>query len=138
MKNKTSSTAPRTIAKNTQVMASLATLEARSIPNRLQVNVTVGCTTRLHDIACPLNISAVRVGQALDALHLRDRGLPTPEATRRGLGHRWYSGCRFLVDWHISGVTEVVTGYYDSIGWPSKSGPKASIPSCRSRRGAGR
>ncbi len=139
MKNKTSSTAPRTFAKNTQLMASLATLEARSIPNRLQVNVTVGYTTRLHDMACPLNISAVRVGQALDALHLRDREFPTQEAIDRGLGRRWYAGCQYLIEWHITGVTEVVTVYYDSIGWPSKPVPKANLtaPPCHVRRGEG-
>jgi hypothetical protein len=30
-----------------------------------------------------------------------------------------------MVDWHISGVTEVVTAYYESIGWPSLPIPKA-------------
>jgi hypothetical protein len=90
----------------------------------LQVNVTDGCTTRLSDISSALNISAIRLGQALDALHLRDRRQPTPEATRRGLAHRRYAGCQYLADWHITGITEAVTAYYDSIGWPSNL-PKA-------------
>jgi len=88
---------------------------AGSTPMHLQVDVTDGCTTRLSDIADPLNISAVRVGKALDALHLRHRGFPTPEAIDQGLGRRWYNGHKFLVEWHISDCIEIVTGYYASI-----------------------
>lgn len=138
------SPAPRTtadaIAKDNQLTAALPPTEARSTPERLQVNVSAGCTTRLSDISDALNISAIRLGQALDALHLRHRGLPTQEASSRGLGHRWFNGCDFLVEWHMLGVTEVVVAYYDATGWPSKSIPKAkpTSPRCRARRGEGR
>ena len=103
----------------------------------LQLDVTAGCTLRLSDISGPLSISAVRVGRALDALHLRDRTRPTPEAISHGLGHRWFNGREYLVDWHIAGITEVVSAYYNDVGWPKPS-PKASTPPCRTRRGAGR
>jgi hypothetical protein len=129
----TADTAP----KDTQ-LTTLTSPAARSTPMHLQLNVTPGCTTRLSDISDALNISAIRLGQALYALHLRDQVLPTHEATDRGLGRRWYAGCQYLIEWHISGITEVVTAHYDSIGWPSKPKPKASTPSCRTRRGAGR
>jgi len=121
------STALLTIANsmpNDTQLASLATPEARSTPMHLQLNVTDGCTTRLSDISDPLNISAIRLGQALDALHLRDRCHPTQEAISHGLGHRWFNGRGYLVEWHIAGVTEVVTAHYDSIGWPSKPSSK--------------
>ena len=123
----------------TQPTTALTTLEAQSTPEHLQRNVTVGCTTLLTDIARPLNISAIKVGQVLDALHLRDWRVPTQEAISRGLGNRFFNGCQFLVEWQISGVTEVVTAYYDAIGWPSKpiSKVKAATPPCRVRRCAG-
>ena len=63
-----------------------------------------------------IGMSAIKVGQALDALHLRDQGTPTAEAASRGLGHRWFNGSQYLVEWNICSVTEAVTDYYDGVG----------------------
>jgi hypothetical protein len=88
---------------------------ARSAREHLQLEVTVGCTARLSDIAVSLDMSTFKVGQALDALHLRDRRLPTPKAINQGLGRRWYNGNKFLVEWHISDCSKIVARYHASI-----------------------
>lgn len=107
-------------------------VDEKYLRKHLQINVAAGWTTRLSDIAGLLGMSAIKVGQALDALHLRDRGIPTPEAASRGLGHRWFTGSQYLVEWHISGVAKVVAAYYDSIGNRSKASMTTAARRCSS------